>query len=180
MIKNNINHTLSQIRKLPLLSNRRGVMLPSLLIFTVAFTIIGLALASFSISEYSRTHRAVYQVNSLMVAEAGIEQGLHGLNEDDNFPGFTQPQEFFDNESQGYGTFTATIEDESDSEAKIITSTGHVYRNQGDGEPIGKSTIRATVVGTASEGYSVQSGPGGLILSGSGSITNADVYVDGY
>ncbi len=40
-------------------------------------------------------------------------------------------------------------------------------------------TLKVTVVGTGSDGYSVHTGPGGLILGGSARITNSDVFVNG-
>jgi hypothetical protein len=53
-----------------------------------------------------------------------------------------------------------------------------VYR-YGTDQIINTRTIKVTVVGTGSDGYSVHSGPGGLILGGSASITNSDVFVNG-
>jgi hypothetical protein len=56
---------------------------------------------------------------------------------------------------------------------------GAVYQ-PGIANPIVKRTVKVTVVGTSSTGYSVYTGPGGLILSGSAAITNSNVYVNGF
>ncbi len=154
-------------------------MLANLLIFTIAFTIIGLALATFTISEQYRSTRAVYHTNALMVAEAGIEQTLNQINQDESFGGYSTQQEFFNNANQGRGAFVTTITDAADSNAKYITSTGYIYRQNQTTDPMSKRSIKVTIVGTSSSGYSVHTGPGGLILNGSANITNADVYVNG-
>jgi hypothetical protein len=81
---------------------------------------------------------------------------------------------------QGRGVFTTTISNSpTDSNAKIITSTGKVYRYNNTSTPVSTRIVRVTAVGTGSQSYSVYSGPGGLILGGSAAITNSDVYVNG-
>jgi hypothetical protein len=158
---------------------QEGVVLPSLLIFTLAFVVIGMALASFTISQHTQATRSVSNVNATMVAEAGIEQTLHQLNQNESFTGYSAEQEFFNNANQGRGTFVTEITDDTDSNTKYITSTGYVYKQDQSADPVSKKSVKVTAVGTSSEGHSVHSGPGGLILTGSANITNADVYVNG-
>jgi Tfp pilus assembly protein PilX len=165
--------------KISFFHNQRGIVLANLLIFTIAFTVIGLSLATFTISEYYKTTRAVYHTNALMVAEAGIEQTLHQINQDETFAGYPSEQEFFNNAAQGRGTFVTSIANAEDGNSKTITATSYVYRDDTSTDPISDRSIKVTIVGTSSDGYSVHSGPGGLILNGSASITNADVYVNG-
>src|SRR5690606_2266820 len=98
---------------------------------------------------------------------------------DDSFPGYLTEQEFFNNPNQGRGTYQTVIEDGSTDGSKVITSTARVYRHGDSGELVSSRGVKVTVVGTTSEGYSVHTGPGGLILTGSASITNSDVYVNG-
>ncbi len=159
--------------------NQRGSVLVMVFILGIVFTAVGASLLQFTVSQRSITSRNVAHTNALLAAEAGIEQSLHQLNEDDDFDGYTSEQTFFNNSTQGRGVFETTIEDSSDSNAKIITSVGKVYRQDGTVDPRSVRKTRAIVVGTTSEGYSVYSGPGGLILGGSANITNSDVYVNG-
>lgn len=160
--------------------NQKGMILVSIMIIAGVLIVIGFSIASLSISQYSLSNKKVYTANSLMVAEAGIEQALLQLNQNNNFTGSPTEQIFFNNSNQGKGVYTTTItNDPGNTNAKIITSTGKVYRYNKITDPIGTRVVKVTIVGTNSSGYSVYSGPGGLILGGSANITNSDVFVNG-
>ncbi|MCA9330828.1 hypothetical protein KC957_02165 [Candidatus Saccharibacteria bacterium] len=161
------------IRKL----GQKGMMMVSVLVVATVLTIIGFSLISITSSQYAIANRKVYASNALMSAEAGIEQTLYQLNSNSSFGGYGGAQTFFDNSTQGRGEFTSSITDGTNG-AKIITATGRVYR-YGKTTVVGERTVKVTVVGTSSPGYSVHSGPGGLILGGSANITNSSVYVNG-
>ncbi|MDB5166395.1 MAG: hypothetical protein JWM37_467 [Candidatus Saccharibacteria bacterium] len=156
-----------------------GYVLVSAVVMIMFLSILGVSIAELSTQQYQHTKRMVYEQNALLVAEAGIEQTVHQLNVDDNFAGYSTPNVFFDTASQGKGTFTTTITMNSDGTSKTIESTGKVYRQSSPATPYLTRKVRAIVVGTNSSGYSVYGGAGGLILSGSGTITNSQVYVNG-
>ena len=151
----------------------------AILIITIVLTALGLSLAGVVTAQYTRTKRSTFVANALFVAEAGVERSLSELNSNDNFSGYSTEQVFFNNTNQGKGIYTTIIANTADSNAKTITSVGKVFRSNDLTKPVSTKTVKATVVGTGSEGYSVQTGPGGLILSGSANITNSDVYVNG-
>ncbi|HVV66907.1 MAG TPA: pilus assembly PilX N-terminal domain-containing protein [Candidatus Saccharimonadales bacterium] len=158
----------------------QGLVLISVVLALTALMIVGFALLSSTASQSLLTSNDTYSANALYVAEAGVEQSLQQLNVSDSFSGYPTPQQFFNNQTQGVGTFTTTVtNDPSDSNARIITSTGKVYRYHNASSPVSTKIVRVTAVGTSSQGYSVQSGPGGLILGGSAAITNSSVYVGG-
>lgn len=157
----------------------RGMILVSVLILTSILMIIGFSLLNASSSQLYLANSDVANVNATQVAEAGVEQSVKELNDSDSFTGYTTAQTLFSNQTQGTGSFTVSIANSTDdSNAKIITSVGKVYR-YGQTKPISVKKVRVTVVGTSSNGYSVHTGPGGLILGGSANITNSDVYVNG-
>lgn len=157
-----------------------GLILISIIIVVSALMVIGFALISATASRYVLTNNDAYNANALLAAEAGVEQSLQQLNASDSFNGYGSPQQFFNSNAQGRGVFTTTITNSStDTNAKIITSTGKVYRYTNPSEPVSTRIVRVTAVGTSSPGYSVHSGPGGLILGGSAAITNSSVYVGG-
>lgn len=158
--------------------NQHGMMMVSILVISTVLVLIGFALTSLTASQYALSNRKVYTSNALMVAEAGIEQTLYQLNSSASFTGYGEPQVFFDNATQGRGEFTTTITNSVDSKAKTIIATGVVYR-YGQSTAASTRSVKVTVVGTGSKGYSVHTGPGGLILGGSANITNSDVYVNG-
>lgn len=159
--------------------DQNGMMLVTIFIVMGVLLLIGISLASYTMSQFTIANAKVSSANSLMVAEAGIEQTMQELNEDDNFVGFSSPVEFFNNETQGRGVFTSQISDTEETNTKVIMATGVVYRHNESSNPLSTRQIKVTVVGTTSEGYSVHTGPGGLILGGSASITNSDVFVNG-
>ncbi|MCA9309073.1 hypothetical protein KC973_01735 [Candidatus Saccharibacteria bacterium] len=160
-------------------SNQRGSFMAAVLLITIVITAIGVSLAELVVSQYAHTKRSAFVANALLVAEAGIEQSLKELNSDEAFTGFSSAQTFFNSDQQGKGEYTTTVVDASSGSAKIVTSTGKVYRKSDLATPVSTRTIRVTIVGTESDGYSVHTGPGGLILTGSGNITNSDVFVNG-
>jgi hypothetical protein len=165
---------------LKILNQHDGMLLVSVIIISGVLVIIGFSIANLSISQYAISNDKVYSANALMVTEAGIEQSIQEINSDEDFTGYATDQEFFNNASQGRGVFTTTIvNDPGDTNAKIITSVGRVYRYNKPSQVISSKTSKVTIVGTGSTGYSVHSGPGGLILGGSANITNSDVFVNG-
>lgn len=156
-----------------------GYFLVSVVVITLFLTTIGIAIAALTATQYQHTKRELYVENAQLLAEAALEQSVSQLNTDDAFPGYTAAQEFFNNTTQGRGMFTSTITDNPDGNSKTIVSEGKIYRSSGDTDAYITRKIKAIVVGTGSNGYSVITGPGGLILGGSATITNSDVYVSG-
>lgn len=158
--------------------DQRGSLLGVALIAVVVFSMIGAALLVTVTGQYAITNRSVFTANALLVAEAGVEESLHELNQDDGFTGYGEERIFFDNMKQGRGVFETEVAETADTNARVITSVGRVYHPNTDAL-VNTRTIKVTVVGTGSEGYSVHTGPGGLILGGSANITNSDVFVNG-
>ncbi len=168
-----IKNVMQRIQK-----QQNGVLLASVLIITAVLLVVSFSLTSLAISQYAISNNKVFSANALMVAEAGIEQAVKEINEDENFGGHSTEQEFFNNATQGRGTYTTTITAMADTNAKQIVSTGNVYRfNKTEVES--SRIVKVTIVGTSSEGYAVHTGPGGLVLGGSTNVTNTDVFVNG-
>jgi len=156
-----------------------GWFLVSAIIMTLFLTAIGFTIASLVALQYQHTRREMFDQNAQLLAEAGIEQSVDQLNADDSFAGYTSPQTFFDNSSQGKGIFTTAVTTNADGTSKTIVAIGKLYRTSAATTPYLTRKVRVTVVGTGSSGYSVLTGPGGLILSGDAGVTNSDVYVSG-
>ena len=169
----------SRRNKTILANNEDGLIMITIIAVVTAMLIVGVSLISATSGQYKITANNTYAANALLVSEAGVEQTLQQLNASDSFPGYTTEQTFFDNATQGKGVYTTTLSASStDANAKIITSTGKIYK-YGGSKVIKTRITKVTAVGTGSAGYSVYSGPGGLILGGSASITNSSIYVNG-
>jgi hypothetical protein len=168
-----------KLKHLALRDRPEGLMLVTVVIAAGAFFIVALALISGATNNYIVTRNNTFVANSLLAAEAGVEQSVQQLNTNDAFGGYSTEQTFFDNATQGRGVFTTTVSASgTDPNARVITSTAKVYRHNSN-ELVSTRIVKVTAVGTASQGYSVAAGAGGLILSGSANITNSDVYVNG-
>ncbi|HEY4963149.1 MAG TPA: hypothetical protein VIH90_00445 [Candidatus Saccharimonadales bacterium] len=159
--------------------SQKGWLLVTAIIMILFITSIGFTISAQTAEQYQHTKNGQYQQNASLVAEAGIEQSVDQLNANSSFAGYTTPQTFFNNTTQGRGTFTSSVTTNSDGTSKTIISTANFYKNGNSASPFLTRKIRVTVVGTGSSGYSVLSGPGGLILTGSANITNSSVYVGG-
>lgn len=162
-----------------LLPTQRGSLLITVLAMMIILTTIGLGVMTFVSSQYSLAVNDTYNVNATSTAEAGVEMSLYNLNQSASFTGYSTEQQLFNDPTQGKGTYTSVVAPVSGSNAKTITTTGKVYRYNTN-KVISTRKVKVTVVGTGSPGYAVHTGPGGLILTGSANITNADVYVNGY
>lgn len=156
-----------------------GWTLISVMVMSLLLTSVGISLTGLVASQYQHTSVSEYQQNASLVAEAGVEQSVNALNANSNFTGYPSAQQFFNNSTQGLGTFTTSITTNADGTSKTIVSIGKVYHLSNTTTPYLTREIKVTVVGTTSAGNGVAAGPGGLILGGSAIITNANVYVGG-
>lgn len=156
-----------------------GWFLISVIVMITFLSAIGFSIAGLVALQFQHTRQEMYDQNAQLTAEAGIEQTVAQLNSNNSFAGYSSPQTFFDNSTQGKGTYTTTVTTNSDGTSKTIVSYGDVYLSDTATSPYLTRGVKVTVVGTTSSGYSVSTGPGGLIMSGSASITNSNVYVNG-
>ncbi len=159
--------------------DQRGVVFVTVLFVGLLLTFIGLSMADVAIAQLNRTHQNVFVSNALLTAEAGIEQSVYELNNSVGFDGYTTPVTFYDNDTQGRATYETSIDPGSGASELVITSIGRTYRS-GSTQVEKERRVRVSVVATAAPGYSVQTGPGGLILGGSAAITNSEIYVNGF
>ena len=166
-------------RKKLFANEENGLIMITVIAVVTAMLIVGVSLISATSGQYKITANNTYAANALLVSEAGVEQTLQQLNTNDSFTGYATEQTFFDNATQGKGVYKTTIAaSPTDTNAKIITSTGKIYK-YGKTDVVKSRIIKVTAVGTQSQGYSVHAGPGGLIMDGSARIINSDVYVNG-
>lgn len=164
---------------LPDSNKEGGWFLISAIVMITFLSAIGFSIAGLVAIQFQHTRLEEYDQNAQLLAEAGIEESVAELNSNNSFAGYSTPQTFFDNSTQGKGTYTTTITTNSDGKSKTIVSIGNIYQTDSATTPYLTRGVKVTVVGTTSSGYSVSTGPGGLILSGSASVTNSNVYVNG-
>lgn len=156
-----------------------GVILPVFVFVMVFITVAALAIANFAINHFTRVTQRIAETNATLTAEAGIEETVAELNDNDTFLGFTTPQEFFDNQEQGRGTYETTVLDTSLDNEKEIVSTAKIYLPHEGTDPVEVHRVKVIVKGEITGRFSVQSGVGGLEMSNSATVANGDVYVNG-
>lgn len=158
--------------------DERGVALITVMIVALILTTIALSLADLSIRQLSRTQKKTFTANAQLVSEAGIEETLALMNSTGT-SGFATEQQFFNDSTEGRGTYQTVISAGTGQNEKIITSTGRVYRYNQSSNPVSTRITRVTVVGTSSSGYSVEAGVGGISLEGGANITNSSIFSNG-
>lgn len=174
-----INIAKQKVKQGPTKDQDKGWILISAIIMILFLTAIGFTISQFIALQYQDAVISEYTQNAQLTAEAGIEQSVTQLNYNNSFTGYATPQQFFNNSYQGIGDFTTTITTNANGKSKTIISTAEVYRQNNTSTPAATNSIKVTVVGTASSGYSVFTGPGGLILGGRANLVNTNVYVGG-
>jgi len=167
------------IRQPKTANQEKGWLLVSAMVMIILLTAVGLAISQLVAIQYQDTNMEEYTQNAQLTAEAGVEQTVDELNSNSSFTGYSTPQQFFDNSVQGIGDFTTSITTNANGTSKTIVSIADVYRTAADSTPSATNSIKVTIVDTGSSGYSVMTGPGGLILSGSANVVNSNVYVGG-
>jgi len=158
--------------------DERGIALVTVMIVMLILTAIGLSLMDISVRQLARTHNKTFTANAQLTSEAGIERTIAQMN-DGTTAGFATEQQFFNDATQGRGTYQTTVSAGTGQNEKIITSIGRVYRPNQTTNPVSTRITKVSVVGTGSSGYSVQVGPGGLTMSGGAQIMNSSIYVGG-
>lgn len=156
-----------------------GWILISAIVMILFLTAIGFSISQLVSVNYQDTRMQEYTQNAQLTAEAGIEQTVNELNSNSSFSGYSSSQVFFNNSTQGFGEFTTSITTNPNGTSKTIVASGKIYQSSSATTPLVTRNIMVTVVGTSSSGYSVLTGPGGLILGGSANVTNSAVYVGG-
>lgn len=179
LIKELLNKHFPTYMNYSAVKDQHGVVFFTVLFVGLLLTFVGLSLAQVAIVQFNRTNENVFVSNALLTAEAGIEKSIYELNNSSGFSGFTTPETFYDEDNQGRATYETIVEPGEGSSELIITSIGRTYRKNSN-KVEKERRVRVTAVATASPGYSVHTGPGGLILTGSAAINNSEIYVNGF
>lgn len=172
-------------------NKRPGFTLLITLIMGVSFLVIGLAIYRSSLANYTNVRRDYNSLNALATAEAGADAAITSLNASAAYVGTSSTCPLSDNPTggvelyndavKGRAIYDSCIEAGSTANEKILWAKGRVYRPQTSTTPTSTRMVKITLVGSTVPGtnYSVQTGPGGLIMTNSAQISNGAVYVGG-
>ncbi len=167
-----------------------GYVLLLALITSMALFIALSGILSLSMINLASVKRSAFDISAQYVAEAGIDKAVFEINNDPAYPGTnsacpidsggSSPVTLFDDSVKGKGTYeTCTMAGTIPREI-IVYAVGKVYATSTAAAPISTRKIKVTVQGSPAGEYAVQTGPGGMIMNNSATITNGSVYVGGY
>ncbi|QQS27345.1 hypothetical protein IPM44_02090 [bacterium] len=170
---------------------KKGFTLLITLVMGGSFLVIGLAIYRSSLINYSNVRRDYNSLNALAVAEAGADSAIASLNANTSYSGTTATCPLSDNPTggtelyndaiKGRAVYDSCIQAGSIPNEKILWAKGRIYRPQSSTTPTATRTVKITLIASTlpATNYSVQTGPGGLIMTNSARISNGAVYVGG-
>lgn len=168
----------------------RGFTLLITLVLGISFVVVALAITQSSLANYNFVRRDYNSLNALTTAEAGADAAIASLNANGAYTGTSvtcplpdNPSgsvEFYNDSTKGRAVYDTCITNGSLSNEKILYSRARLYRPATSSTPTSTRTVKVNLIGSNTSGnYSVQTGPGGLILSNSAQISNGAVYIGG-
>lgn len=172
--------------------NQQGfVMIWTIIFFTVFFSIAA-SYATFGYRYFKIVKRTNQNLSALALAEAGSDAFLTSINSDNTYAGTngssgqanscgngSAPVTLYDTALQGKGTYESCVSPGTIANEKIVYSTGNLYYPQTASTPTTTRKVKLIIAGTLAAGYTVYSGPGGLLLNNNVTITSGPVYVGG-
>ncbi len=160
--------------------DNRGVILVGALITMSFFMVVTLSIIEFSVNHYAATRRSLVSYNALSAAEAGADYFLQQINKGASYTGTNGEFTFYSDNIRGKGTYQTTIVDGSVDREKIITSTGRIYLPATAATPLVTRKIKVIIYqNNAPAPYSIQTGPGGLVLNNQVHIAAGPLFVGG-
>lgn len=174
---------------------RRGeqgfVMIWTIIFFTVFFS-IATTYATFGYRYFKIVLRTSQSLDALALAEAGGDAFLTSVNADNSYAGTngtlgqsdscsnaSAPVTLFSTAKQGKGTYESCVKPGTIANEKVVYSTGKIYYPATASTPTTTRKVKLIIAGTLSTGYTVYSGPGGLLLNNNVTLTSGPVYVGG-
>ncbi len=159
-------------------------LIQSLVVLTVLTGVMTLALYNLGAAK-----RAMYITNATYAAEAGADRAMYQINQDDTYTGTntscpvtstgSNPVTLY-NDTTGRATYETCVVAGSISNEKIVYAVGKVYVPASSTSPKSIKTVRLIAEGTPAGTYSVQTGPGGLTMINSATITIGPILIGGF
>lgn len=169
--------------------NQAGYLMLLVIIMGAVFLAIVAAITNSAGSNLKAARTSLAGLSALSTAEAGADNAIFNLNKDNSYVGTNtscpitttgaHPVTFFSDNVKGKGTFETCVANGTIPNEKVVYATGKVYLPANASKPLATRRLRIILIGTYNGTYAVQTGPGGLIMTNSATITNGDVYVGG-
>lgn len=155
-----------------------GFILLTILITTVFIMLIGIASLDIITANLRTARQERYLVNAQFAADAGIDDAVRRLNQDDSWTGNGSEQTLYTS-SEFKTTFHTTVTDGSNNLQKYIDVVANTYAPATSSTPKYTRKYRVEMRGITAGNFSVVTGVGGLIMTNSSKIVGGSVYVNG-
>lgn len=159
-------------------------IIQGLVILTILTGVMTLALYNLGAAK-----RSIYTFDATYAAEAGADRAMFEINQDDTYTGTnttcpigstgSNPVTLYNN-TNGRATYENCVTSGTIANEKIVYAVGKVYVPASATAPRSTKTVRLIVEGTPAGNYSVQTGPGGLVMSNTATITIGPINIGGY
>lgn len=146
------------------------LMLPFLILIAALYT-------ELTVSSLQLARQDQMQTHAQIAADAGIDQAMQEINQDENWSGTGSEVEVQSLTNNVRTTYEVTVVDNGESE-KIVTSTGRSYQGS-NSTPVSDVSLEVRLRSVTSGEYSVVSGVGGLEMNNSAKILGGDVFING-
>jgi hypothetical protein len=171
------------------MKRQNGFVLVITLLQITLFMLVMSAIAQATLSNFVSSRSDLYSYRALDTAEAGADAALAQINQDNTYTGTnttcpigstgSNPVTLYNDSTRGKGTYENCITTGGITNEKIIYSVGKTYLPNRTA-PYKTRTVRFVIEGSVANPYAVQTGPAGLIMSNSATITNGAVKVGGF
>jgi hypothetical protein len=161
-------------------SSEQGVIMIGALMALFFFMIVALSIAEYGSRQYLSTRRTLVALSALSLAEGGVDKFMVEINNVSTYSGSGGEVTLYNDSVKGKGTYQTSVTNGTITNEKVVTSIGKVYLPATATTPLVTRSVRVTIIGTSPIPYTVQSGPGGLIMTNGATIGAGDLYINGY
>lgn len=173
----------------PAQTNQQGFLLiltliQGLVVMTALTGVMTLALYNLGAAK-----RSSYTMSATFAAEAGADRFMYEINQDNAYIGTnttcpigasgSNPVTLYNN-ATGRATYENCVLDGAIAREKIVYAVGKIYVPASSITPKAIKTVRLVIEGTPANTYTLKTGPGGVIMSNSATITSGPIYIGGF
>lgn len=158
--------------------NQHGFILLAVLVSTVFIMLIGVASLDLITANLRTARQERYLVNAQFAADAGIDDAVRQLNQDNTWTGNGTGQTLYSS-SEFKTTFQTTVVNGATSLQKFINVVANTYAPATSSTPKYTRKYSVEMRGVTAGNYSVVTGVGGLVMTNSSKIVGGSVYVNG-
>lgn len=166
-----------------------GFLLVLILVQSMVFMTILTGVGSLGMYNLNAAKRASFVLSANYAAEAGADKAMFEINQNSAYTGTntvcplssagSNPVTLYSN-ANGRATYETCVTAGTITDEKIVYATGKVYIPASATTPKAVKKVKLVVIGTPGSPYTIQTGPGGLVMSNSATITTGPVFIGGY